>query len=51
MGVDEGNLVVIKVDVILEKCPIFIPLRYKLTSRDYGVYISHCIICDSRSKR
>ena len=30
MGADEGNLLVIDVDVILEKCPITIPLRYNL---------------------
>ena len=41
MGVDEGNLQVIDVDVILENCPIAIPLRCILTSSDYGVYISH----------
>ena len=28
MGVDEGNLQVIDVEVILENCPTTIPLRY-----------------------
>ena len=32
MGVDEGNLQIIDVDVILKNCPITIPLRYILTS-------------------
>ena len=44
MGVDEGNLQVIHVDVILENCPITIPLRYILKCSDYGVYNSHCIL-------
>ena len=37
MGADEGNLQFIDVHVILENCPITIPLRYILTSSDYGV--------------
>ena len=37
MGVDEGNLQVIDVDLALENCPITIPLQYILTSSDYGV--------------
>ena len=42
MGVDEGNLQGKNKDVILEKnCPTTIPLRYILTSSDYGVYSSH----------
>ena len=44
MGVDEGNLEVIdrcRRDVILENCPLTIPLRFILTSSDYGVYNSH----------
>ena len=32
MGVNEGNLQVKDVDVIIENCPINIPLRYILTS-------------------
>ena len=54
MCVDEGNIQVMNVDMILENCPIIIPLRYILTSSDYGVYNSHYIlsyICDSRNKR
>ena len=56
MGVDEENLQVKDVDVVLENCPITIPLRYILTSSDYGVYNSHYLIyiyyiCDRRSKR
>ena len=53
MSVDEGTLQVIDVDVILEKCPVTTPLRYILTSSNYGVYIIHTIsyICDSRNKR
>ena len=31
------------VGVILENCPITIPLRYILTSSEYDVYISHYI--------
>ena len=44
MGIDEGNLLVIgiiDVDVILENCPITIPLRYILTFCDDGVYNLH----------
>ena len=41
MGVDEGNLQVIDVDLMLENCPTTIPLRYILSSSDYGVYNSH----------
>ena len=37
MGVDEGNLRVKVVDGILENCPITIPLRYILTSSEYGI--------------
>ena len=45
MGVDEGNLQVIDVDVIiLENCPITFPLRYILACSDYSVYISLCIL-------
>ena len=44
MGIDEGNLQVIDVDVILENCPITIPLRYILTSSGYSVYYSHYIL-------
>ena len=42
MGVDEGNLQVLDVDMmILENWPTTIPLRYIPTSSDYGVCISH----------
>ena len=44
MGVDEGNLHIINVGVILENCPITIPLRYILTTSDYGVCNSHYIL-------
>ena len=33
MGVDDGNLQVIDVDVVVGKCPITFPLRYLLTRR------------------
>ena len=32
------------VDVILENCPITVPLRYILTGSNYGVYGSHYIL-------
>ena len=38
------RLQVIDVDVIVENCPMTIPLRYILTSSDYGVYNSHYIL-------
>ena len=44
MGVDEGNLQVIDVDVVLENCPTTIPLRYILTSSSDDVYNSHYIL-------
>ena len=44
MGVDEGKLQVIDVDVILEKCPITIPLRCIPSSSNCGVYIIHTIL-------
>ena len=44
MGVDKGNLQVINVDVILERCPITVPLRHILTSNNYGVCNSHFIL-------
>ena len=45
MGVDEGNVEVIDdVDVIMENCPVTIPLRYILTSSDYGVYHSNYML-------
>ena len=40
MGIDEGNLQAIDLDVILENCPITIPLPYILTSSDYGVFVA-----------
>ena len=44
MGVDEGNLQVIDVEVIMENHPLTIPLRYIFTSSDYGIYNSHYTI-------
>ena len=44
MGVDEGNLRVIDLEVIMEKLSVSIPLRYILTSSDYGVCNSHYIL-------
>ena len=41
MGVDEGNLQVIDVDVILKSCPITIPPWYIFISSDHCVYNSH----------
>ena len=43
MGVNERNLQIIDVEVIMENCPVTIPLRYILTSSDYGVCNSHYI--------
>ena len=44
MGVDdEGNLQVIDVEVVVEKCTS-IPLRCILTSSDYGVCNSHYVL-------
>ena len=45
MSVDEGNLQeVIDVEVIMENCPIPIPLQFILTRSDYGVCNSHSIL-------
>ena len=40
----EGNLQVIDVDVILENCPITIPLWYILAKGDYIVCKKHYIL-------
>ena len=44
MGVDEGNLQFIDVEVVMENCPIIIRLRYILTKCDYGVCNLHYIL-------
>ena len=44
MGVDEGNLQGIHVEVIIEKLPNSITLRYILTSSGYDVCNSHYIL-------
>ena len=40
----ESTSYTLDVAVILENCPITIPLRYILPSSDYGVYNSHYIL-------
>ena len=37
MGVDEGNLQIMDVEMMIENCPITIPTVYILTSSSHGV--------------
>ena len=53
MGVDEGNLQVIYVEVILENCPLVLlyGTHFRVAIMVFVIHTISYIICDSRSKK